>query len=189
MKSLLIISATLLPLSLSAADTDGDLVEDGIDNCMTVANEDQADLDRDQIGNSCDEDRDGDGLKNELESGSLLTSPDDWDTDGDSISDYFDCEPFDPVNSLAKQCDQLVEVKPPEINPTTSVLPTGDEDDDGILNETDNCPFVFNPGQQDTDHDRVGDLCDSSTEESLPQKSLPDGIISGSTGPGCALIR
>ena len=36
-----------------------------------------------------------------------------------------------------------------------------DDDNDGLLDEVDNCPLVANPDQQDSDHDTVGDLCDS----------------------------
>ncbi len=35
-----------------------------------------------------------------------------------------------------------------------------DSDGDGIRDEDDDCPFVFNPGQEDGDHDGVGDVCD-----------------------------
>lgn len=35
-----------------------------------------------------------------------------------------------------------------------------DYDEDGILNEYDNCPNDSNPDQLDTDSDRVGDVCD-----------------------------
>jgi hypothetical protein len=40
----------------TALDTDGDGVEDTIDNCPFVANLDQADTDDDGIGTACDED-------------------------------------------------------------------------------------------------------------------------------------
>jgi len=35
-----------------------------------------------------------------------------------------------------------------------------DSDGDGILDGFDNCPEEFNPGQEDTDLDLIGDLCD-----------------------------
>ena len=37
-----------------------------------------------------------------------------------------------------------------------------DADDDGIPNTTDNCPFLRNTDQVDTDGDLVGDKCDDS---------------------------
>lgn len=46
-------------------DTDGDSVPDGKDNCPTVANTNQYDMDHDLIGNMCDFDADGDGIANE----------------------------------------------------------------------------------------------------------------------------
>ena len=39
-----------------------------------------------------------------------------------------------------------------------------DEDGDGIPNTLDNCPLIFNPGQEDVgDGDGVGDVCDNCT--------------------------
>jgi len=34
-----------------------------------------------------------------------------------------------------------------------------DNDDDGIINGFDNCPFVYNPAQKDSDDDGIGDTC------------------------------
>ncbi len=48
-------------------DTDADGFFDDVDNCDSIANLDQADLDSDNIGDVCDTDIDGDGLPNEWE--------------------------------------------------------------------------------------------------------------------------
>uniref|UniRef100_A0AAX7UTP5 Thrombospondin-1 n=1 Tax=Astatotilapia calliptera TaxID=8154 RepID=A0AAX7UTP5_ASTCA len=51
-----------------------------------------------------------------------------------------------------------------------------DIDGDGILNENDNCPYVYNVDQRDTDRDGVGDHCDN-----CPLEHNPDQVTSSFT--------
>ena len=39
----------------------------------------------------------------------------------------------------------------------------GDSDDDGYLDENDNCPDIANPQQSDQNNNGIGDLCDPET--------------------------
>ena len=50
-----------------------------------------------------------------------------------------------------------------------------DLDQDGVVNENDNCESVFNPLQEDVDLDGVGDLCDNCPNDFNAQQDDSDG--------------
>ncbi|KAK1792975.1 hypothetical protein P4O66_001693 [Electrophorus voltai] len=59
-----------------------------------------------------------------------------------------------------------------------------DDDSDGIPDDRDNCPFVFNPRQYDHDHDEVGDRCDNCPYDSNPDQTDTDN---NGEGDACAI--
>lgn len=74
-------------------------------------------------------------------------------------SDYYNLFEFEAYNLLG---DPEMDIK----------LPLVDSDGDGILDGVDNCIFDYNPGQEDSDIDGVGDACDPDFEI--------NGMITGS---------
>ncbi len=63
-------------------DTDGDGVDDRIDNCPLVANPDQQDTDKNGIGDVCENDFDGDGYNDDIDTCPSFPNPDQSDTSG-----------------------------------------------------------------------------------------------------------
>lgn len=119
-------------------DTDGDGVDDRIDNCPLVANPDQKDTDDDGVGDACDSDFDGDGVDDASDNCPSVPNPGQEDTDGDGIGDA---------------CDSGTDVM-------------NDDDGDGIAGDStggpDNCPAMYNPDQADSNGDGIGDACDTA---------------------------
>ena len=92
---------TVMPPVFAAHD--GDTIDDAVDNCPEVANEDQADTDGDGVGNACndEDDTDGDEYANLLDNCPDNANPGQEDTDGDGIGDA-----CDPINNVS------IDVKP-----------------------------------------------------------------------------
>lgn len=88
-----------------------------------------------------------------------IVNTDQLDTDGDNIGDA--CDPGKHLESNKYQ-RKFINKK----------FVTKDADDDGIMNEQDNCPLIKNPDQRDEDHDGIGDVCDNCPY--IPNKGQED---------------
>ena len=142
-------------------------------NCPVDDNEDQVDTDGNGVGDLCQEedDRDGDGVKNDDDNCPDTANTDQSDVDKDSLGDV--CDPDADNDGNPNETDNCWLTAPDDQLDTDSdgqgdICDT-DDDNDGVPDPIDNCQFTFNPGQIDSDGDGKGDAC----EDICPAE--PDG--------------
>lgn len=87
-------------------DSDGDGVPDVVDNCLSMANADQSDVNSNGVGDACDSsDTDGDGLTDAQEY-AMGTNPNNSDSDGDGYLDgeenYRGTDPLDSSSTFSR---------------------------------------------------------------------------------------
>jgi hypothetical protein len=123
-------------------DTDADgLGNDSQDNCPSVGNAGQDDLDGDSQGDACDSDDDGDGVADGSDA-FPRDSAEAFDSDSDGIGDNADRD--DDNDGLEDSV---------EVAKKTSRVDV-DSDDDGL---SDSAEVETNPAARDTDGDQVDD--------------------------------
>jgi hypothetical protein len=124
----------------------------------------------------CLPDVDQDGLPDDADNCPFTANPDQIDTDGNHIGDACDVCDGDPT---PEKCGD-----PCCMDPDGDGVP-GDDLWMGGLAEFDNCPYLWNPDQTDTDGDGIGDACDLCPE--TPDVLSPCGpICLDSDGDGVA---
>lgn len=179
-------------------DTDGDGIGDACDLCGGIGTSDNGDYDGDGLGNGCDCDIDGDTCPNNLLDGTRWLGapgecaalpvpgfPDQNPRLRNPEAGLLSCPRSAPFRDV--DCDGIIDDC------------DNDYDNDGIPNESDNCPrgrghgtFVVgiddNPDQTDTNGDDVGDLCDlfcsGPTDDRCTSTPDPFFEIIGAPAPG-----
>ncbi len=142
---------SLVPSQPLAADSvllgpDADADFDGMTDACEIANM----LDPNDPSDAL-LDPDGDGLNN-LGECAAGTDPANPDTDGDGVNDLLDAFPTDPSETVDTDGDGIGN------NADT------DDDNDGVLDGSDNCPLTANASQLDSDQDGAGNACDDDDD-------------------------
>lgn len=88
------------------------------------------------------------------------------DSDGDGVPNSVDVAPLNPTETNDNDQDGIGDNADP------------DDDNDGVLDVSDNCHFIANPDQVDTDGDGQGNACDTDDDN--------DGVVDASDN--CPLV-
>ena len=175
------------------ADSDADGVPACADNCPTVANASQTNIDGDSSGDACDTDDDGDGVLDTADNCPTVANANQANLDGDSLgrrlrhrrrrrrgSRYADnCPRNANANQANSDGDALGNVCDTCPNDAAN-----DADARHGVRQLDNCPTVANTNQANSDGDALGNACDTCPNDAAndgrrhgvrQRRQLPDG--------------
>ncbi len=133
-------------------DSDGDGLSNGQDNCPTVSNPDQSNLDGDGTGDVCDLDDDGDGQADAQDNCPLIPNADQLNTDADALGNACDSDDDndgveDANDAFPQDANESKDTDGDGIGENTDL----DDDGDTIPDLDDACPTTAN--------DQAGDPC------------------------------
>ncbi|MFQ3227880.1 MAG: hypothetical protein ACI8RW_001270 [Porticoccaceae bacterium] len=130
-----------LVLNIFDGDSDGDGVADDIDNCPSIVNPNQLNLDGDSKGDLCDP-----------------------DGDGDFVVNASDCAPVDVQRWLNRNGFNDTDLDGVGSGLSISVCSGQSIASPFVSTGDDNCPSTANAGQENFDLDEQGDVCDSNDD-------------------------
>ena len=148
-------------------------------------------MDNDEIGDTCDDDIDGDDVTNHVPFDDSTSLSDDQcpytnalnnDDDGDGCPDppaTNDDLDGDGVANQDDYCpggDDTVDTDEDGVPDDCDDEPF-DYDNDRIIDDDDNCPLMFNPNQEDLNGDNTGDACDDDIDGDGVENSLPSTSV------------
>lgn len=159
------------------SDSDGHL--DHVDNCPSVENPVQGDMDGDGIGDRCDDDQDGDGVDDSIDDCPIddvdwiSSSASDLDGDGCDDANVDDDDDSDGVIDSEDDCPRgVIGWEGQSVDVDGDGCHDGEEDDDddndGHLDDIDDCPrgiIGIAPPGQDTDDDGCNDLNEDDDDD------------------------
>ncbi len=163
------------------ADSDGDGVGNADDNCPSISNADQSNIDNDSFGDVCDSDLDGDNVDNgddncngpevlwdstdlslDMDQDGCRDSTEDTDDDGDGIADI-----DDPCTGLSfKQQWSSNSANDHDSDGCHDIEEDTDDDNDGVIDVADDCQRGWHNWTSATFTDYDGDGCADDGEDS-----------------------
>ena len=172
----------VIAITAIGIDTDSDTIYDYQDNCPLIPNTNQSDFDGDSLGDECDEDIDGDGVDNDLDTFPLNPS-ETTDTDLDTVGDNSDnCVNDANTNQLNIDGDSLGDVCDPDMDGdgvanAIELYFGGDETNSGDAAVSQaNILALSETAQQDADYDGVPDEVEAILGEDNTSSTLQDLI-------------